>query len=68
MQKIKAPAVMIETAKRIHKSERKQACRLMEKKFIETLKTLTLWDDYTHEQNIEMAAEAAAAEALYRFA
>ena len=68
MRTIKAPAVMIQAAKKINRAERWKAMRLMEKVFKAKLKTLSQWDDFTPAQHVEMAAEAAAAEALWRFA
>ena len=68
MRTIKAPAVMIQAAQKINRGERLQAMRLMEKVFKTKLETLSQWDDFTPAQHVEMAAEAAAAEALWRFA
>ena len=66
MQKV--PAVMKAAAMKINRAERFKACLFMERFYRAKLKQLTSWDDFPNNQNKEMAAEAAAAEALFRFA
>ena len=64
----KAPAAMKAAAMKINRAERFKACVFMENFYQAKLKQLTSWGDFPHNQNKEMAAEAAAAEALFRFA
>lgn len=64
----KAPLAMIAAVRRVCLAERTQAIHLAEKVYHQHLTKLELFGDYGTDTNKEMAAQAAAAEVLFRFA
>lgn len=66
--KTKAPTAMIEAIRKVQPSERAVAARYAEKYFARSLAKLTAFGDFSAAQNVEMAANATAAEIEFRFA
>lgn len=65
---IKTPEVMIQAVKNVHPAERRAAALLGERVFLAALAKFRVWADFDEATNVELAAEAAAAEIAYRFA
>jgi hypothetical protein len=59
---------MIIAVKAVQLSERRAAAQLAERVFLASLAKACAWGDFNDATNIELAAEAAAAEVAYRFA
>ena len=64
---IKAPAAMIDAVNRVSPEHRLEAAKMAEAAFSVFLKKLSGFDDFGLDTDIELAAEAAAAEVLYYF-
>lgn len=64
---MKAPQAMIAAVKSVSPSNRLAAARLAEKTYFDYLDKLTMFGDFNHSTNMEMAADAAAAEVKYFF-
>ena len=65
---IKTPEVMILAVKKVQPAERRVAALLGERVFFAALAKARIWADFDEATNLELAAEAAAAEIAYRFA
>jgi altronate dehydratase len=66
--KNKAHPIMIAAVKAVRPCERIAAARCAEVTFIKALRKLQQFADYSEQDNIEMAAQAAAAEIAFKFA
>lgn len=65
---MKTPEVMILAVKAVQPSERRAAAQLAERVFFASLAKARAWGDFNDATNIELAANAAAAEIAFRFA
>ena len=64
----KAPASMVAAIRKVRPCERKAAARYAEKFYARALARLNAFGDFSAARNAEMAAEATAAEIVFRFA
>lgn len=67
MSKIKAPQILIDTVRRVNKSEQLDAAKVAVKTYFSFLEKLEDFGDFNRQTNEELAAEAAVAEVLFRF-